>query len=73
MPEFCSTRTAGALATALFGERGKVCRSLVIVLNAEATPTVMAEFYLTEEDGQAVTAALKTESWQLTDMEPAQD
>ncbi len=73
MPEFCSTRTAGAIATALFGERGKVCRSLVVVLSAEATPTVMAEFYLTEADGQAITAELETQSWQLIDMEPAQD
>jgi hypothetical protein len=80
-PEFCSTKTASALATALFGDRGKLCRSLVIVLSADETPTVMGQFFLTEADGQAITATLKTESWQLTDteswqltdMEPAQD
>jgi hypothetical protein len=73
MPEFASHRTAGALATVLFGERGKLCKSLVIMLTTEEVPSVMAQFYLTEEDAQALATELETQSWQLVDAEPAQD
>jgi hypothetical protein len=33
----------------------------------------MAQFYLTEEDAQALATELETQSWQLVDAEPAQD
>jgi len=72
-PQFCSSRTAGAIAEALFGERGKLCTNLVLILQAGDVAKVMAEFPITEADGQAVTDALGTERWQLIDMEPAQD
>ena len=71
MAEFVSHRTTGAIATALLGgERASRCKSLMLVLSPDEPASVMAQFYVSEEEGQALAAALETGTWQLVDVEP---
>jgi hypothetical protein len=73
MAEFCSSRTAGALATALLGDRANRCTNLDLSFPAGGIPSLTATFYLSEEEALALGSALQTETWALVDQEAVED
>jgi hypothetical protein len=73
MAEFCSSRTASALATALLGDRANRCTNLVLSFPAGGIPRLTATFLLSEEEAQALGTALQTEAWALVDQETSKD
>jgi hypothetical protein len=73
MAEFCSSRTADALAVALLGDRASRCTSLQLVFPAGGIPSLTATFYLSEEEAQSLGSALQSQAWALVDQEAVED